>query len=250
MEIFADNKDFYTECITQLLDHYYNKIFNEFCQINVLLRNEPINYQKALDKLKELKERIIIIQRFYFNLPEREKNSGLFSVKDSINELYLKIAVKQVILENKINQINTDDKNEKNKLENLINLYKQNKSNDIKDLIELESILNKSDNKPSEEDKKAINFIENFVRMENDDIKKFLFIFEKFHLCDYTDCELINQILNLEKRVSLLNELITKYQKYYDEVKGDKTKDAIDKILKYFNFLKEKCNVNKPLFES
>ena len=98
IEIFVDDKYLYPECIIQLLENYFDKISNEFYNINILLNKEPNNYEQALKKLKELDDKIIFLQRFYNNIQDKERNSSLTSIKKSINELYLKIGVKKTII--------------------------------------------------------------------------------------------------------------------------------------------------------
>ena len=141
--------------------------------MNILLKNEPNNYQKPLDILNELNDKIIFLQRFYNNIQDKERNSSLLSIKDGINELFLKIGVKKIIIGNKQNPIDITNEKEKSKLEELFVIYKQCRTNIPTDLNELENIIKLSQNNISYEDLKANNFIENFDRMKDDDMFKF-----------------------------------------------------------------------------
>ena len=251
IEIFVDDKYLYPECIIQLLENYFDKISNEFYNINILLNKEPNNYEQALKKLKELDDKIIFLQRFYNNIQDKERNSSLTSIKKSINELYLKIGVKKTIIGNGQNPIDITNKKEKSKLEELIVIYKQCQSNNLTDLEELENIVNQSENNISYEVFKANNFIENFERMKDNDMFKFLFIFQKYDITEYTADDLVGQITNINERENLILELCKKYQKYNDTEAKGKTKEAITKIQAYLNRLKKKCeDKNKPLFSN
>ena len=191
------------------------------------------------------------LQRFYNNIQDKERNSSLTSIKKSINELYLKIWVKKTIIGNRQNPIDITNKKEKSKLEELIVIYKQCQSNNLTDLEELENIVNQSENNISYEDFKANNFIENFERMKDNDMFKFLFIFQKYDITEYTADDLVGQITNINERENLILELCKKYQKYNDTEAKGKTKEAITKIQAYLNRLKKKCeDKNKPLFSN
>ena len=249
IEIFVDDKDLYIDCIVQLLDNYYDKISNEFYEVNTLLEKEPNNYQKAIDKLKELNDKINFLQRFYDNLRDAERNSSLQLIKSDINALYLKIGVKKIILENKQNPIDITKNKEKSKLENLFVLYKQCETNNPNDLKELENIIKKSENKMSYEDIKAKNFIENFEKMKDNDIFKFLYIFQRYDITEYKADDLVDKIRNINERENLIIDLCAIYQKYNDNIAKGETKEAINKIQVYLNHLKTKCaDKNKPLF--
>lgn len=63
IEIFVDDKYLYPECIIQLLENYFDKISNEFYNINILLNKEPNNYEQALKKLKELDDKIFFFTK-------------------------------------------------------------------------------------------------------------------------------------------------------------------------------------------
>lgn len=63
IEIFVDDKYLYPECIIQLLENYFDKISNEFYNINILLNKGPKNYEQALKKLKELDDKIFFFTK-------------------------------------------------------------------------------------------------------------------------------------------------------------------------------------------
>ena len=113
IEIFVDNKNLYSKCIIQLLDRYSEKIANEFFQVNVILKNEPLNFQKAFNVLEKLKEIIKLSQRF-FDMPINEKETKRLNlVKNNINEFKLKIEVKELIIRNRQNPIDFNKIKEK-----------------------------------------------------------------------------------------------------------------------------------------
>ena len=249
IEILVDDKYLYTEFIVYLLEYYLDKITREFYKAETLLKDEPNNYQKTIDKLNELNAKINFLLRFYNNLRDNERNNSFIYIKDDINELYLKIGVKKIILENKQEPIDITKKEEISKLENLIVLYKQCRTNDPIDLKELENIIKQSENNTSYEDIKAINFIENFEKMKDNNMHKFLYIFQRYDITEYTADDLVDKIKNVNERENLIIDLCYKYQKYNDKIKEGKKKDAITKIQVYLNHLKVICeDKNKPLF--
>ena len=242
IEIFVDNKKLYSKCLLQLLSHYYEKIANTFFKINILLTETPNNYDKALDIISELKQQITHAQRFCEEPSENDDNKKkIISLQKSIKDLSLKIDVKEVIIRNRQEPIDFNLIGEKEKLEKLLEEYQQCKTNDVKDLIDLESIIKKSNINITNEQKKAYNFLQIFNKMKEDDHEKFLFIFEKYNLTKYYEVsDLLNIILNLEERYDFLIELCSKYQKYGDGLKPGAKKDAITQIQIYLNHLKKK----------
>ena len=250
IEIFVDNNKLYSKCLIQLSDHYYEKIANEFYQVNLIIKNEPNNFKKALQKLEDLKKQIKLAQRFINPIPPGNiLTQEIINVRTSIEELNLKIEVKEIILKNREKRIDFSKKSEKTKLENLISKYQQCKSNDVKDLIELESIIKKSNIIMSEDDKKAFNFIQIFNKMKDDDFQKLDFVFDKFNITEYSVSEIIEKINNPNERYDLLIDLCDRYSKYNDDLTPGNKKDAISRIQIYFNHLKEKCtNNNASLF--
>ena len=249
IEIFVDNNKLYTKCLIHLSDHYYEKIASEFYQVNLIIKNEPNNFQKALEKLDGLKQQIKLAQRFGQIPQENILKQENIIVRTSIDELNLKIEVKEIILKNREKRIDFNKKSEKIKLENLISKYQQCKSNDVKDLIELESIIKKSNILLSEDDKKAFNFIQIFNEMKDDDFQKLYFVFDRYNITEYSVSEIIEKINNPDERYDLLLELCDRYNKYNDDLTPGNKKDAISRINIYFNHLREKCtNNNAPLF--
>ena len=136
-------------------------------------------------------------------------------------------------------------------MEKLLIEYQQCKSNDIKDLIDLESIIKNNNVNISEEEKKASNFITNFEKMKDNNINKFLYIFDKYNLTEYyTDTDIINKITISKERDKFIIELCSKYQKYNQSLTDCPKKEAINKINIYLNHLKTKCsNKEEKLFE-
>ena len=251
IEIFVDNKNLYSKCILQLLNHYYEKIAKMFFEINISLKKEPNNYDKALMKINELKERISFAKKFCEKPIEKHIENKKISIQNSIKELSLKIEVKEIIIKNKKTPIDFNIIGEKEKLEKKLEEYQQCKSNDARDLIDFESIVKQSDLSITLDEKKAYNFLQNFNKMKDDDIGKFLLIFEKYNLTEYyEDTDIINKIVNVDKRLIFLVELCSKYQKYSMELTPGGKKDAINQIQIYLNHLKKKSeNKNNHLFE-
>ena len=50
--------------------------------------------------------------------------------------------------------------------------------------------------------------------MKDNDMFKFLFIFQKYDITEYTADDLVGQITNINERENLILELCKKYQKY------------------------------------
>ena len=250
IEIFVDNKNLYSKCIIQLLDRYSEKIANQFFQVNVILKNEPLNYQKAFNDLEKLKEIIKLSQRF-FDMPINENETQRLNlVKNNINEFKIKIEVKELIIRNRQNPIDFNKIKERQKLEDLYNKYQFCKSNDPKDLIDLESIIKKTNSLMSAEEKKADNFIKKFDKMEEDNFEKLLYIFDIYDLTNLTLTDIEEMINEEEKRDDFLVDLLSKYKKCSDNLTPGGKKDAIDKICVYLNHLKKKSEEKKPLFKN
>ena len=124
--------------------------------------------------------------------------------------------------------------------------YQQCKTNDAKDLIDLESIIKKSNLSVTDEQKKADNFLEIFSKMKDDDHEKFLFIFEKYNLTEYfVVSDILNIVLDHDKGYNFLVELCSKYQKYGSGLNPGAKKEAITKIQIYLNHLKKKSENKK-----
>ena len=251
IEIFVDNKKLYSKCLLQLLNHYYEKIANTFYEINILLTETPNDYDKAFDILRELKEQIKHAQKFCEEPTVNDDNKKkIISLQKSIKDLSLQIDVKEVIIRNRQEPIDFNVIGEKEKLEKLLEEYQQCKNNDAKDLIDLESIIKKSNLNITNEQKKAYNFLQIFNKMKEDDHEKFLFIFEKYNLTKYYEItDLLNLVLNPDERYNLLVELCSKYQKYANGLNPGAKKDAITQIQIYLNHLKKKSeNKDDKLF--
>jgi hypothetical protein len=251
IELFVDNKKLYSQCLVQMRDYYYEKIAKKFFEVNVLLHEKPNNYKEALLELQELKGRIKYVIKFCDNQNEEDIKSSVILVQTSVKELALKISVKEIIIRNKQKPIDFSIKGEKENLEKLLIEYQQCKSNDIKDLIDLESIIKNNNVNISQEEKKASNFITNFEKMKDDNLNKFLYIFNKYNLTEYyTDTDIINKITISKERDKFILELCSKYQKYNQSLTDCPKKEAINKINIYLNHLKAKCsNKEEKLFE-
>ena len=251
IELFVDNKKLYSQCLVQMRDYYYEKIAKKFFEVNVLLHEKPNNYKEALLELQELKGRIKYVIKFCDNQNEEDIKSSVILVQTSVKELALKISVKEIIIRNKQKPIDFSIKGEKENLEKLLIEYQQCKSNDIKDLIDLESIIKNNNVNISQEEKKASNFITNFEKMKDDNLNKFLYIFDKYNLTEYyTDTDIINKITISKERDKFILELCSKYQKYNQSLTDCPKKEAINKINIYLNHLKAKCsNKEEKLFE-
>ena len=152
-------------------------------------------------------------------------------------------------MQNRQKPFDLNKKKEKVKLENLYDRYQQCKSNDLKDLIDLESIIKKSNSLMNEDDRRASNFIKIFDNMEDDDFNKFLFIFEKYDLMNYTITDLLNNIIDSSKTDNFLKDLCATYKKYSDSLTYGGKKNAIDKISVYLNHLKLKSEQTQILFK-
>ena len=250
IEIFVDNNILYSKCLIRLLDHYYEKIATEFYQVNILIMKEPNNFKKALQQLEELKKKITFAQRFGQMPMGNIQKQEIISLQTSLDELNLKIEVKEILLKNKQKPLDLGKRKEKENLEKLINKYQQCKSNDVKDLIELESIIKKSNLIMSEDDKKAFNFLQIFNGMKDDDFQKLYFILDKFNITEYSESEIIEKINNIDERYDFILDLCAQYKKYNDDLTPGNKKDAISRIHVYFNHLKEKCSNNEPLFKN
>ena len=250
IEIFVDNKILYSKCLVQILDRYYEKITYQFYKVNQLLSNEPNNFETAFNILKEIKDLIKFIERLFEIKVENDSwKNKFYSVKNSISEFNLKIEVKEFILKNRQNPVDFNRKKEKEKLENLYAQYQQCKESDLKDLIDLESMIKKSNSSISQEEKKAENFIKKFESMKDDDYQKFLFIFDKYDITEYLLTDIEIKINSPEEREKFLVFLCSKYKKYSDSLTAGGKKEAIDKINIYFNHLKKKNDEKQPLFK-
>ena len=250
VERFVDNNILYSKCLIRLLDHYYEKIATEFYQVNILIMKEPNNFKKALQQLEELKKKITFAQRFGQMPMGNIQKQEILTLQTSLDELNLKIEVKEILLKNKQKPLDLGKRKEKENLEKLINKYQQCKSNDVKDLIELESIIKKSNLIMSEDDKKAFNFLQIFNGMKDDDFQKLYFILDKFNITEYSESEIIEKINNIDERYDFILDLCAQYKKYNDDLTPGNKKDAISRIHVYFNHLKEKCKNNEPLFKN
>ena len=252
IEIFVDNKILYSNCILQLLNHYYEKIAKMLFEINILLIKEPNNYDKALNNIGELKERIKFAQKFCEKPTENKIKNKIIFLQNNINELSLKIDVKEIIIKNRKKPIDFNKKGEKEKIEKVLENYQQCKTNDAKDLIDLESLIKKSNISITEDEKKANNFLQIFNKMKEDDEAKFLYIFEKYNLTEYyEDSDILTRIYDPDDRYNFLVELCSKYQKYNMELTPGGKKQAINQIQVYLNHLKKKSeDKNKPLFKN
>ena len=249
IEIFVDNNKLYSKCLMRLSEYYHEKIANEFYKVNVLIIKDPDNLNDALQKLNDLKKQIQFAQRFNQIPAGNIQKQEIINIRTGIDELNLKIEVKEVILKKRLKRIDFSKKKEKEKLENLISKYQQCKSNDIEDLTELESLIKKSDILMSDNDKIAFNFLQIFNKMKDDDFQKLYFVLDKFNITDYSASEIIAKINNPDERYDLLIDLCDKYKKYNDDLNPGYRKDAIGRIHVYFNHLKEKCtDNNNPLF--
>lgn len=250
IEIFVENKILYSKCLVQILDRYYEKISYQFYKVNQLLSNEPNNFETAFNILKEIKDLIKFIERLFEIKVENDSwKNKFYSVKNSISEFNLKIEVKEFILKNRQNPIDLNRKKEKEKLENLYAQYQQCKESDLKDLIDLESMIKKSNSSISQEEKKAENFIKKFESMKDDDYQKFLFIFDKYDITEYLLTDIEIKINSPEEREKFLVFLCSKYKNYSDSLTAGGKKEAIDKINIYFNHLKKKNDEKQPLFK-
>ena len=251
IEIFVDNNKIYSKCLLQLLNNYYEKIAKKYFEVNSLLKKEPNNFQNALKILRELQERISFAEKLCDKPSGKEIKNELILVQNSIKELSLKISVKEIIIRNMINQIDFNIIGEKEKFEEILEKYQKCKSNDIKDLIELEKIIKRSNVLISEDEKKAQNFLQNFNRLEDDNHEKFLLIFDKYNITEYFETDALTKILNPEKRYDIIVKLCSIYQKYNNNLTQGAKKDAITQIQVYLNHLKKKCDdKNKPLFST
>ena len=249
IEIFVDNNKLYSKCLMRLSEYYHEKIANEFYKVNVLIIKDPDNLNDALQQLNDLKKQIQFAQRFNQIPAGNIQKQEIINIRTGIDELNLKIEVKEVILKKRLKRIDFSKKKEKEKLENLISKYQQCKSNDIEDLTELESLIKKSDILMSDNDKIAFNFLQIFNKMKDDDFQKLYFVLDKFNITDYSASEIIAKINNPDERYDLLIDLCDKYKKYNDDLNPGYRKDAIGRIHVYFNHLKEKCtDNNNPLF--
>jgi hypothetical protein len=249
IEIFVDNNKLYSKCLMRLSEYYHEKIANEFYKVNVLIIKEPDNLNDALQQLNDLKKQIQFAQRFGQIPAGNIQKQEIINIRTSIDELNLKIEVKEVLLKNRLKRIDFSKIKEKEKLENLISKYQQCKSNDVKDLEELESIIKKPDILMSDDEKIAFNFLQIFNKMKDDDFQKLYFVLDKFNITDYSASEIIAKINNPDERYDLLIDLCDKYKKYNDDLNPGYRKDAIGRIHVYFNHLKEKCTGNNnPLF--
>ena len=250
IEIFVDNKPLYSKCLVKILDRFYEKISFKYYKVNQLLSNEPNNFEAAFNNLKEIKDLISCIQRiFEIQVEDENYEMNFYSLKKSISEFNLKIEVKEFILRNRQEPIDFNKKNEKEKLENLYAQYQQCKSNDLKDLIDLESMIKNSNLIISTEEKKAENFIKIFDSMGEDNYQKFLFIFDKFDITEYTLTDINVSMNDPEKRGEFLMNLCTQYKVYSDSLTAGGKKEAIDKITIYLNHLREKNAENQALFK-
>ena len=252
IEIFVDNEKLYSKCLIQLLSNYFEKITKEFYEVNFILKKEPNNFDKALDILKELKERIKFAEKFCEKPIEKDKPSknNKMSIQNKIKELSIKIDVKEIIINNYKNPVDFNIIGEREKVENLLEQYQKCISNDAKDLFELEKIIKTCNLSMSEDEIKAKNFLQNFNEKKDDDPEKFLLIFEKYNITEYYE---ITDILNMaddpDQRYNFIVGLCAKYQKYNDHLNPGLKKDAINQIQIYLNHLKKKCDYkNKPLF--
>ena len=249
IEIFVDNNKLYSKCLMQLLEYYHEKIANEFYKVNVLIIKEPDNLNDALQQLNDLKKQIQFAQRFGQIPAGNIQKQEIINIRTSIDELNLKIEVKEVLLKNRLKRIDFSKRKEKEKLENLISKYQLCKSNDVKDLEELESIIKKSDILMSDNEKIAFNFLQIFNKMKDDDFQKLYFVLDKFNITGYSMSDISAKINNPDERYNLLIDLCDKYKKYNDDLNPGYRKDAIGRIHVYFNHLKEKCTGNNnPLF--
>ena len=226
------------------------KITYQFYKVNQLLSNEPNNFETAFNILKEIKDLIKFIERLFEIKVENDSwKNKFYSVKNSISEFNLKIEVKEFILKNRQNPVDFNRKKEKEKLENLYAQYQQCKESDLKDLIDLESMIKKSNSSISQEEKKAENFIKKFESMKDDDYQKFLFIFDKYDITEYLLTDIEIKINSPEEREKFLVFLCSKYKNYSDSLTAGGKKEAIDKINIYFNHLREKNDEKQPLFK-
>ena len=253
IEIFVDNNKLYSKCILQLLNNYYEKIAKKFYDVNSLMKKNPTEFQMPLEILKELQERIKFAEKFCEKTPEvdtKTKNE-LISIQESIRELSLKISVKEIIIRNMDNSLDLNISGEKERLEKILEDYQQCKSNDIKDLMDFEKIIKDSYVKISEDEKKAQNFLQNFNRMEEDNYKKFMLIFEKYNVTEYYESEALIELLDLDKRYETIVKLCGIYQNYNNNLTPGAKKDAFTQIQIYLNHLKTKCeDKTKPLFST
>ena len=253
IEIFVDNNKLYSKCILQLLSNYYEKIAKKYFEINSLLKKEPNNFEQPLKILRELQERIKFAEKFCQKPLEEDAKAEkeLISIQEYIEELSLKISVKEIILGNMVAPIDLNLIGEKERLEKILEQYKKCKSIDTKDLIEFEKILKKSFASMTEDEKYAQNFLENFNQMENDNYEKFLLIFVRYNLTEYYDTDVLSDLMNFEKRYETIVKLCAIYQKYNQNLTPGAKKNAITEIQIYLNHLKTKCNdKNKPLFKT
>ena len=249
IEIFVDNKEIYSKCIFQLLDRYYEKIANDFYQVNVLLHKQPNNFEEAFKKLEDLKKIIELAQRFFDIQVSADTKRDLTILINKIKDFKLIIEVKEVLIRNRQNTIDFSDPKEKEKMEKILEDFSLCKSKDIKDLMELEKMIKRSNEVINEEEKRAINFMEVFEKMEDDDFEKFYYIFDKFEKAKYEYTDLRVKIDDSKQRYNFILLLCGKYQNLSNNTTPGPKKDAIDKIHVYLNHLKKKCEDNTPLFK-
>ena len=116
-------------------------------------------------------------------------------------------------------------------------------------MIDLESMIKNSNLIISTEEKKAENFIKIFDSMGEDNYQKFLFIFDKFDITEYTLTDINVSMNDPEKRGEFLMNLCTQYKVYSDSLTAGGKKEAIDKITIYLNHLRQKNAENQALFK-